>query len=254
MSTNAMDEKPPRRGAKGSPERRALLMDAALRVFDQRTIVDVTVEDIVQEAGVARGTFYIYFKDKYDILTALANRLNAQLFEASHLRSERHAPPFERIQTSLRAVLHAWTEHAGLYRSLTQMALSRPDFLELNQRNRSVFLRQIRSDIERSIERGHARPINPAVTAKALAAMMDWLCLLWFGLGEEPYPGATEDLDTVAEALARLWFRVIYASDPATGPGGDGHVAGASAERAGSTVAEAPDQASAAGDRTAQAH
>ena len=116
----------------------------------------------------------------------------------------------------MRAVLHAWTEHAGLYRSLTQMALSRPDFLELNQRNRSVFLRQIRSDIERSIERGHARPINAAVTAKALAAMMDWLCLLWFGLGEEPYPRATEDLDTVADALARLWFRVVYAADPAT--------------------------------------
>ncbi len=200
---------------KGNPARRALLLDAALRVLDRKNIIDATVDDVVQEAGVARGTFYIYFKDKYDILMALSDRLNEQLFESSHLRLDRHTPPFERIRISLRAVLDAWTQHAGLYRSLTQMALGRADFLELNQRNRAVFLRQIRSDIERSIDRGHAKPINPAVTAKALAAMMDWLCLLWFGLGEEPYPNATGDLDAVADTLARLWYRVVYASDPA---------------------------------------
>ena len=209
---------------KGSPARRALIMDAALRVLDQKNIIDATVDDIVQEAGVARGTFYIYFKDKYDILMALANRLNEQLFETSHLRLDRHTPPFERIRTSLRAVLDAWTRHGGLYRSLTQMALGRPDFLELNQQNRAVFIHQIRGDIERSIERGHAKPINPAVTAKALAAMMDWICLLWFGLGEEPYPNATDDLDNVADILARLWYRVVYAADPLQYDGGEDQI------------------------------
>jgi hypothetical protein len=44
--------------------------------------------------------------------------------------------------------------------------------------------------------------------------MMDWLCLLWFGLGEEPYPRATAELDQVAGSLAQLWYRVVYASDP----------------------------------------
>lgn len=194
--------------------RRQLLMEAALRVLDRKNIIDATVDDVVQEAGVARGTFYIYFKDKYDILMALGERLNEQLFESSHVNLDRHTPPFERIQISLRAVLAYWEQHAGLYRSLTQMALMRADFLEQNRRLRAVFIEQIRRDIERSIERGHARPIDPAVTAKALSAMMDWLCLLWFGLGEEPYPRATDELDRVAESLARLWYRVVYASDP----------------------------------------
>lgn len=201
-------------GQKGTPARRTLLMDAAVRILDQKNIIDATVDDIVQEAGVARGTFYIYFKDKYDILMALSERLNEQLFAESHLILDRNMPPFERIRASLRSVLDAWTRHAGLYRSLTQMALGRADFLELNQQNRAVFIRRIRSDIERSIERGHAKPIDPAVTAKALAAMMDWLCLMWFALGEEPYPDATRELDHVADSLAQLWYRVIYAADP----------------------------------------
>ncbi|MGE5596674.1 MAG: TetR/AcrR family transcriptional regulator [Hyphomicrobiales bacterium] len=211
----ALDSTAGTANGRGSPARRALLMDAALRVLDEKNIIEATVDDITHEAGVARGTFYIYFKDKYDILMALSDRLNAELFEDSHLRLDRNLPPFERIKVSLRAVFDAWTKHAGLYRSLTQMALSRQDFRERDRDNRAVFLRQIRSDIERSIQRGHAAPIDPAVTAKALAAMMDWLCLLWFGLGEEPFPGATEDLDGVAETLSKLWYRVVYASDPA---------------------------------------
>jgi len=213
-STPAAEAATAKRAARGNPARRTLLLDAAVRVLDEKNIVDTTVDDIVQEAGVARGTFYIYFRDKYDILKALSERLNELLFEESHLRLDRHTPPYVRIRASLRSVLEAWTQHAGIYRSMTQMALAREDFLELSQRSRMIFVDRIRKDIERSIERGHARPIDPAVTAKAMSAMMDWFCLLWFGLGEEPYPGATPDIDHVADVLAQMWYRVVYASDP----------------------------------------
>jgi AcrR family transcriptional regulator len=199
---------------RGNPAKRLLLMEAALRVLDLKNIVDVTVDDIVQEAGVARGTFYIYFKDKYDILAALARRINDQLFDQSHLKLDRQTPPFERIRASLHTVLDTWTMHAGLFRSLTQMALSRADFLELNQELRAPFLRQIRRDLERSVERGHASPMDTAVVAKALAAMMDWLCLLWFGLGEAPFENASNELDHVADELARMWYRAVYAAEP----------------------------------------
>ena len=62
---------------------------------------------------------------------------------------------------------------------------------------------------------GRTRPVEwRKQQLKALAAMMDWLCLMWFALGEEPYPDATRELDHVADSLARLWYRVIYAADP----------------------------------------
>lgn len=199
---------------KGNPARRALLLDAAQKVIEQKNLVDITVDDIVQEAGVARGTFYIYFKDKYDVLAALSRRVNDELFDQSHLQLDRSTPPFDRVRASLRTVLDTWTQHAGLFRSMTQMSLSRPDFLALNQELRMPFIQQIRRDLDRSVARGHAHPMDSAVAAKALAAMMDWLCLLWFGLGEEPYENASAELDHVADELARLWYRAVYASDP----------------------------------------
>ena len=189
-------------------------MDAAVRILDQKNFFDVGVDDLVQEAGVARGTFYIYFRDKYDLLAALSRRLNDELFDQAHVKLDRHTKPYDRIRLSLRRVIAAWEQHAMLFRATTQAALIRPDFLTLNQELRLPFVRQIRRDIERSIEHGHAKPIDAAVAAKALAAMMDWFCLTWFGLNEPPFPGAERDIDRVTDNLALLWYRAVYGADP----------------------------------------
>ncbi|WP_077368942.1 TetR/AcrR family transcriptional regulator [Anaerosalibacter sp. Marseille-P3206] len=41
---------------------------AAYELFTTKGIHDTAISDIVKKAGVAKGTFYLYFKDKYDIL------------------------------------------------------------------------------------------------------------------------------------------------------------------------------------------
>ena len=43
------------------------LFDTAYRLFVDKGFQQTTINDIVQMAGVAKGTFYLYFKDKYDI-------------------------------------------------------------------------------------------------------------------------------------------------------------------------------------------
>lgn len=47
------------------------LYDAALELFLTKGIHDTVIDDIVKKAGVAKGTFYLYFKDKYDIIDRL---------------------------------------------------------------------------------------------------------------------------------------------------------------------------------------
>jgi AcrR family transcriptional regulator len=191
-------------------------MDAALRVLDRKNIVDATVEDIVRDADIARGTFYIYFKDKFDVLKALSIRENEHLFADSHINIHRQAHAYDRLRTSLRNVIRHWESHANLFRSLTQMALAREDFYVMDRENRLRYIEKIRADLDSSIARGRAHPIDPAVAAKALAAMMDWFCLLWFGMNEPPYEGADDpaQVDHVADHVALLWYRAIYAEDP----------------------------------------
>jgi AcrR family transcriptional regulator len=55
--------------------RRQELVEAALAVFAARGVASTSVDDIVKAAGVAKGTFYLYFNTKDDAVTAVAERM-----------------------------------------------------------------------------------------------------------------------------------------------------------------------------------
>lgn len=47
------------------------LISAAFDLFENNGISAVSIDDIVKKAGVAKGTFYLYFKDKFDLISKL---------------------------------------------------------------------------------------------------------------------------------------------------------------------------------------
>jgi AcrR family transcriptional regulator len=61
---------------KKTPEiRRSDLIAAAKKAFAKKGVADAAVSDIVRAAGVAQGTFYLYFDTKGDIVNALAEQM-----------------------------------------------------------------------------------------------------------------------------------------------------------------------------------
>ena len=48
------------------------LLEAAYQLFLEKGVNKTSVDEIVKKANVAKGTFYLYFKDKYDIRNRLA--------------------------------------------------------------------------------------------------------------------------------------------------------------------------------------
>lgn len=59
------------------------LYTAAYDLFMEKGIKDTAISDIVKKAGVAKGTFYLYFKDKYDVLDKIIlNKSTKVLSEA----------------------------------------------------------------------------------------------------------------------------------------------------------------------------
>ncbi len=53
---------------KNKKKKEKSLYTAAYDLFTTKGINETAINDIVKKAGVAKGTFYLYFKDKYDIL------------------------------------------------------------------------------------------------------------------------------------------------------------------------------------------
>jgi TetR/AcrR family transcriptional regulator, fatty acid metabolism regulator protein len=61
--------------------RRAELAAAAARVFAERGVANTSVSDIVKAAGVAQGTFYLYFASKDDVVLAVVDEMAGRMIE-----------------------------------------------------------------------------------------------------------------------------------------------------------------------------
>ncbi len=59
------------------------LLSAALSLLTSRDMQEVSVSDITTQAGVAKGTFYSFFKDKYEIRDYLITREASRLLQSA---------------------------------------------------------------------------------------------------------------------------------------------------------------------------
>ncbi|MFV8908063.1 TetR/AcrR family transcriptional regulator [Serratia fonticola] len=69
-----------------TPEvRRAEILQAASELFQEIGYESTSVDSIVRSAGIAKGTFYYYFKSKDEVLAALAQQLCAEMVTRSQI-------------------------------------------------------------------------------------------------------------------------------------------------------------------------
>lgn len=97
-------------------EKEQKLLDTAFKLFISKGINETTIQDIVDEAGVAKGTFYLYFKDRYDIIEAIIERKTVKLFNdaISASRKNEHHSFSERLLFIIDYIINELTENQQL--------------------------------------------------------------------------------------------------------------------------------------------
>jgi AcrR family transcriptional regulator len=119
----------PRPRTKPAEVRREELMDAAERLFLDQGIAATSVDDIVAAAGVAKGTFYLHFASKEELLAALQRRF-VMGFRSAIAAAVEHGRPGD-----WRGRLHAWVE-ASVGGYLDRVALHDVVFHEFRPQDR----------------------------------------------------------------------------------------------------------------------
>lgn len=56
------------------------ILDAAYELFTSKSFNNTSIDDVVKKAGIAKGTFYLYFRDKYDLLERLVINKSSSVF------------------------------------------------------------------------------------------------------------------------------------------------------------------------------
>ena len=61
-------------------EKEDKLIKTAFNLFTKKGVNNTSIQDIADEAGIGKGTFYLYFKDKYDIQNKLIEKKSRKAF------------------------------------------------------------------------------------------------------------------------------------------------------------------------------
>lgn len=154
---------------------RAALDGALLQLITTVPYAEITVEDIVRQADVARATFYAHYRDKEDLLAAANQRLLAELMARVADAAWQQPPVY--TGSGIRTVL----EHVDAHRDLYRVVLTG----EGGPAARSVLISTLRGTatavFQPAAERAGKTPrlplqhVTSAFVGALLATIEDWL-------------------------------------------------------------------------------
>jgi len=186
---------------------------AALDLFLEQGYAATSIEQIVAEAGIARGTFYLYFADKEELFRAIIDRMAIpalEIIEQCH-HALVNATNLAETQQAYRALevelVRLFVEHASI--ALLYLREQRNggvvgDWLRSLQRRIDTFVTEMTASL---MERGLMRKTEPAVVAHAIAGAIERITFdVLLDASRMPDPG------TIGEELVRLFGEGLVAT------------------------------------------
>lgn len=155
------------------------LLTAAVDVFAAKGYTATRVSDIVRRAGVAQGTFYLYFKSKQAIfehlIDACFSRLLADTLGAYSLREvSRPEEVIEQTRILWRTVLQQCRADRELVSlALREASAAGPELVARLQANYQVVIDGLAAYIEVAVARGLFRPVDPQLAGWAIVGMLE---------------------------------------------------------------------------------
>jgi AcrR family transcriptional regulator len=180
-------------------DKRRLILDAAVRVFAEKGYHTSRVGDIAEEAGVAHGLLYHYFRSKEALLETIFRETWRDVLDAVRSVEETDETARERLAGIAKILLRAWRRDPDLVRVLVR-EVTRSSHLQQNIDEIDAAF----SGLERIIARGQE---NGEFRADVDARMVSYV---FYGALEEILTGwVLGQLEDGDEAIAQAEQTVI---------------------------------------------
>jgi AcrR family transcriptional regulator len=132
-------------------DRRSELLNAAVRVFARKGFHASRVGDIAEEANVAHGLLYHYFRSKDEVLECIFKETWSDILAATRMVEETDEPARDRLSGIAKILLRAWQRDPDLVRVVIREVVRSP---ELQRRSSDVH--EAFAAIERIVVRGQS--------------------------------------------------------------------------------------------------
>ena len=153
---------------------REALLHAARRVFGERGYPAASVAEICRQADVANGTFYRYFEDKEQILSALVEAFQTSLVEGIQRAAEQAGSGKEALLLAYRSVLTNISQRPRVVRVVRG---AESMMIDLHEQFRSSLAEALGSVMRAGIQAGELRPIDPETAAYGILGIIEFAAM-----------------------------------------------------------------------------
>ena len=197
----------PRRKNLTREARREQILQAALKAFSRGGYHGTHVSHVIEEAGVARGTFYLHFDSKHDVFEALIDR-TMEIFlgvrpDEDEPKIRRRADAEKILRNSYRTVLGTIHEHRQLMRLLFDEAVGlEKGFRDRLEKHFAQWRERLVYTIGLFQEAGVARAdLDVELTSEMVLGMVERVARRHLFRARKP------DLDRIVDALVAFELR-----------------------------------------------
>ena len=176
-----------------APEAREMIFRAAMLVIGQHGYAGATIERVTKAAGIAQGTFYLYFESRQALFDEILPYFGAQMLDFIRQRVRRSRDILDKEERGFRAFIDYMRSNPGFFRLLTEAKGAAP---EAHSKHFEQITKPYVGALRRGLNSANIRHFGDGeleVVAYMLMAAREYLYLRYF----ERDTNDTGALDTV---------------------------------------------------------
>ncbi len=191
-----------RRVVKPTEQRRAEILDAALQLFSSEGFHDTTMEEVANAAGVAKGTIYLYFRDRDELVERAFEGAIAALMEQIDGVLRQDLPFDALIRAIMAAKISFFTANREFFRLYLSLRLAEGPATRQRRRKQNchpqyrVRAQRLAEVLKSAMERGEIRETDPY--RLAVFIIEGSTAVILERLSEDSSPSEADDVEFVA--------------------------------------------------------
>jgi len=191
------------RRTESEPVRRAQLLRAARKVFRAKGYDGATVSEIVREAGVAQGTFYLYFPSKRDAAVSLREGLMETMAEAVATAMESRTSLEDRLESLIAASFKVARKNVDLFRLAFIGADETHSEMHSESSEHASVLRVITDLFKDAVEAGEMEGMDPVIAARLALGLVQHAMIEAFVFGD------AEESNRIEQGVSALLLNAL---------------------------------------------
>jgi AcrR family transcriptional regulator len=178
---------------------------AAEQLLRERPFRELTVDEVMRRTGLSRPSFYVYFKDRHELILRLVQHLASELLVVANTWFEASEPGPQMLRQAWMGIVEVYGQHGPVLRALADAAVEDPDVEQAYGQLVKGFVDATAHHLAEEMEAGTAPRANPTEIAKAIVWMAERYLYHSFA------PGSTTSPEEVVETMHTVILRAMYA-------------------------------------------